>query len=81
MKFKVSRTNKNGVESIKCLFPEKKIKSFELVKSDDNAIENALHLDCCFQPIGKNQAIIYEGGFKNKNDIKYLNELFGSEYL
>jgi len=81
MKFKVSRTNKNGVESIKCLFPEKKIKSFELVKSDDNAIENALHLDCCFQPIGKNQAIIYEGGFKNKNDIKYLNELFGSENL
>ena len=44
MKFKVSRTNKNGVESIKCLFPEKKIKSFELVKSDDNAIENSLFI-------------------------------------
>ena len=81
IKYKVARTNKSGVERIKSLFPEKEVKSFELLKSDDNAKENALHLDCCFQPIGKNQAIIYEGGFKNKKDIKYLNQLFGSGNL
>ena len=79
MKFKVSRTNKNGVESIKCLFPEKKIKSFELVKSDDNAIENALHLDCCFQPIGKTSAIIHKEGFSNQNQLISLINDFGSE--
>ena len=72
---------KRQVERIKSLFPEKEVRSFELLKSDDNAKENALHLDCCFQPIGKNQAIIYEGGFKNKKDIKYLNQLFGSGNL
>ena len=31
---------------------------FELQKSDTNAYENALHLDCCFQPIGTNSAIL-----------------------
>jgi len=33
---------------------------------EENPDEHALHLDCIFQPIGKNEAIIYEGGFKQK---------------
>ena len=63
-KYKVSRTNIDAVNDIKNLFSEKQVIAFELKKSDLDPRENALHLDCCFQPIGKGIAIIYEGGFK-----------------
>ena len=54
-----ARTNVNAVEAIQELFPTKIVKSFELRKSNDNAKENALHLDCCFQPIGKDLSLIH----------------------
>ena len=80
-KYKVSRTNLYAVNNISDFFSSKKVIAFELNKSDINAKENALHLDCCFQPIGKNMAIIYEGGFKNSNDVVFLNNLFGKDNL
>jgi N-dimethylarginine dimethylaminohydrolase len=58
-----ARTNISAVKAIQDLFPHKTVKSFELRKSNDSAKENALHLDCCFQPIGKNKAIIHRMGF------------------
>ena len=61
--FQVARTNEIAIEEIKEKFSNKKIVAFELKKSDYQAKENALHLDCCFQPIGKKMAIIYEEGF------------------
>ncbi len=76
-KYIVSRTNEAGVEFLADLFPHRTVKSFELVKSDTDPRENALHLDCCFQPIGKDQAIIYRGGFKNPEDYHFLKEYFG----
>jgi len=81
VKYKVARTNEAAIEEIRSFFPDKEILSFELNKSDANAKENALHLDCCFQPIGKNMAIIYEGGFKKNKDVDYLNNYFGSDNL
>ena len=81
IKYKVARTNEAAIEEIRSLFPDKEVLSFELNKSDTNAKENALHLDCCFQPIGKNMAIIYEGGFKHNKDVDYLNNYFGSDNL
>ena len=80
-KYKVARTNEKAINQIKDLFPHKQVYSFELNKSDDNARENALHLDCCFQPIGNKKAIIYEGGFKNTEDILLLINKFGNENL
>ncbi|MDC3104996.1 arginine deiminase family protein [bacterium] len=80
-KYKVARTNEKAIKQIKELFPYKKVYSFELNKSDHNARENALHLDCCFQPIGNKKAIIYEGGFKNTEDILLLIKKFGNENL
>ena len=80
-KYKVARTNEKAINQIKDLFPHKKVYSFELNKSDHNARENALHLDCCFQPIGNKKAIIYEGGFKNTEDILLLINKFGNENL
>ena len=80
-KYKVSRTNIDAVNDIKNLFSEKQVIAFELKKSDLDPRENALHLDCCFQPIGKGIAIIYEGGFKNIADVDYLINMFGKDNL
>ncbi|MDZ4146948.1 MAG: amidinotransferase, partial [Flavobacteriaceae bacterium] len=41
-----ARTNMKGVQFIKDLFPQKKVKEFDLNKSKTNARDNALHLDC-----------------------------------
>ena len=74
-----ARTNISAVKAIQDLFPRKIVKSFELRKSNDSAKENALHLDCCFQPIGKNKAIIHKNGFLNEKDFNWLVEFFGKE--
>ena len=76
-----ARTNMEGVQFIKELFPHKKVKEFDLVKSKTEARDNALHLDCCFQPVGKNKAIIYKDGFRSEADYQYLVDIFGKENL
>ncbi len=76
-----ARTNAEGVQYIKDLFPEKKVKEFDLVKSKIEARDNALHLDCCFQPVGKNKGIIYKRGFREEADYLFLVHLFGYENL
>lgn len=76
-----ARTNMHGVEFIKEHFPNKIVKEFDLVKSNTEARDNALHLDCCFQPVGKDKAIIYKGGFRSEDDYKYLVDLFGEDNL
>ena len=76
-----ARTNMAGVEYIKNLFPNKIVKEFDLVKSKIEARDNALHLDCCFQPVGKNKGIIYKSGFREEADYMFLVNLFGKENL
>ena len=76
-----ARTNKEGVQFIKDLFPNKVVKEFDLVKSKIEARDNALHLDCCFQPVGRNKGIIYKSGFREEADYMYLVNLFGKENL
>ena len=74
-----ARTNKEAVQFLKDLFPQKTVKAFELRKSNTEAHENALHLDCCFQPVGKDMAILHKNGFLNKADYEWLIEFFGKE--
>lgn len=76
-----ARTNMDAVIAIQELFPNKTVKSFELRKSNTNPKENALHLDCCFNPIGKGKAIIHENGFLNKNEYNWLVDFFGKENI
>lgn len=76
-----ARTNKAGVDYIKKMFPHKVVKAFDLIKSTQEARDNALHLDCCFQPIGIDKGIIYKDGFLNIADYQYLRDLFGVENL
>ena len=76
-----ARTNIQGVQFIKDLFPNKIVKEFDLVKSKMEARDNALHLDCCFQPVGKDKGIIYKSGFREEADYLFLVNLFGKENL
>jgi N-dimethylarginine dimethylaminohydrolase len=76
-----ARTNMLGVQYIKDLFPNKIVKEFDLVKSRTEARDNALHLDCCFQPIGQGKGIIHKEGFRDVADYNYLTDLFGESNL
>lgn len=76
-----ARTNLEGVQYIKDLFPNKIVKEFDLVKSKIEARDNALHLDCCFQPVGEQKGIIYKRGFREEADYLFLVNLFGAENL
>ncbi|AUP80376.1 dimethylarginine dimethylaminohydrolase family protein [Flavivirga eckloniae] len=76
-----ARTNMDAVIAIQELFPNKIVKSFELRKSNTNAKENALHLDCCFQPIGKDKAILHKNGFLIEREYEWLVDYFGEENI
>ncbi len=75
--FITARTNLKAVEALQQIFPEKKIVSFSLKKSNTIAKDNALHLDCCFQPVGKDKAIIYKDGFLIEEEYQWLVDFFG----
>lgn len=74
-----ARTNMDAVIAIQELFPHKIVKSFELRKSNTDPKENALHLDCCFQPIGKDKAIIHKNGFLVESEYEWLVNFFGKD--
>ena len=76
-----ARTNVQAVEWLSGQFANKKVKAFELCKSNTDPYSNALHLDCCFQPVGDRYAIIHKEGFLHREDVDYLTSLFGAEQL
>ena len=75
----IARTNMEAVKAIEELFPHKTVKSFDLRKSNTNPRENALHLDCCFQPVGKGKAILHKNGFLVEEEYQWLLDFFGKE--
>lgn len=76
-----ARTNLDAVIAIQELFPDKIVKSFELRKSNDDPYNNALHLDCCFQPVGNNKAILHKNGFLIASEYEWLVDFFGPENI
>lgn len=80
-KYQVARTNRAGVDFMNDYLQNYEVFPFELNKSDTDPLENALHLDCCFQPIGTDKCIIYHGGFKNQSDVETIKEIFGEDKM
>ncbi|MEM8848383.1 MAG: arginine deiminase family protein, partial [Bacteroidota bacterium] len=76
-----ARTNKEAVEYLRGMFPHKTVKAFELRKSNTNAKDNALHLDCCFQPVGKDKAILHKNGFLVEEEYQWLVDFFGKDNI
>tara|TARA_B100000945_G_scaffold251005_1_gene207763 strand:+ start:1479 stop:2393 length:915 start_codon:yes stop_codon:yes gene_type:complete len=75
----IARTNMLAVEALQNQFPDKKVVSFNLRKSNTNPYENALHLDCCFQPVGEKYAILHKNGFLEEEEYQWLVDFFGAE--
>jgi N-dimethylarginine dimethylaminohydrolase len=76
-----ARTNQAAIDFLSDLFPHKIVKAFELKKSNTNPKENALHLDCCFQPVGKNMAILHKAGFLIETEYEWLRDFFGRDHV
>lgn len=74
-----ARTNAAAVDFLTEQFPNKTVVAFELRKSNTDAHDNALHLDCCFQPVGNGKAILHENGFLIKEQYDWLVNFFGKE--
>ena len=53
----------------------------KLKKSSINPENNALHLDCCFQPVGKKYAVICKDGFYNYSDYNIIVKEYGSDNI
>ena len=76
-----ARTNQAAIDFLTTLFPNKTVKAFELKKSNTDPKENALHLDCCFQPVGKNMAILHKAGFLIETEYEWLRDFFGRDHV
>ena len=80
-KYKVARTNTNGVSFLKTFFNKKEIIPIELKKSDFSVKDNCLHLDCCFQPLGLGHVVVCYDAFKNKDDISIIKSIFNQNII
>lgn len=80
-KLYTARTNKNAIDFFKKFFPKKRIKPFQLNKSNTNPKMNALHLDCCLQIVGQYNAIMCSELFTNKKDVVWLKSFFGEKNI
>jgi len=76
-----ARTNAAAVDFLQRLFPKKKVVPFDLKKSNTDPRENALHLDCVFQPVGHGKAIIHKEGFLDEKQYQFLVDMFGKDNM
>lgn len=76
---KTARTNEYAIEILKEYFPKKRIIDLELKKNDTVPYEGILHLDCTFNPVGRDKCIIYKDGFVDESDYRLIVDIFGEE--
>ncbi len=77
--FKTARTNEYAIEILKEYFPKKRIIDLELKKNDTVPYEGILHLDCTFNPVGKDKCIIYKDRCVDESDYRLILDIFGEE--
>lgn len=73
------RTNNAAVDFLKQIFPKRQIISFNLLCGTKDPYKDILHLDCAFQPVGKQWALFYEDGFVSSPQP--IKDIFGVENL
>ena len=79
--FKTARTNYKAIKFLKEKFTEKNIIPFDLIKSDLEPTKNALHLDCCLQPVGNGKLVACPEAFLKREQYKWLVDYFGEENI
>lgn len=50
-----------------------------MIKNDKEPYKGILHLDCTFNPVGKDKCIIYKNGFVDESDYNLILDIFGEE--
>ncbi|MDO5035567.1 MAG: amidinotransferase [Porphyromonas sp.] len=76
--YNMARTNKYAIGFLKEHFPNKDIVPLELIKHDTDPYQGVLHLDCAFQPVGEDKAILFPGAFRHTEDWEYIFDLYGA---
>ncbi len=76
-----ARTNKKAIKMMKDLIKKKEVFPIELIKSSITPSLNALHLDCCFQPVSKNKAVMCKEAFANKIELNFLISYYGEKNI
>ena len=79
--FKTARTNYKAIKFLKEKFTQKNIIPFDLIKSDLEPTKNALHLDCCLQPVGNGKLVACPEAFSKREQYKWLVDYFGEENI
>lgn len=77
--YKTARTNQYAIDILKEYFPQKRIIDLDLKKDDKAPYQGVLHLDCTFNPVGKDKCIIYKNGFVNEDDYRLIINIFGED--
>ena len=77
--YKTARTNEYAIEILKEKKKKKRIIDLDLKKNDKVPYQGVLHLDCTFNPIGKDKCIIYKDGFVDESDYQLIIDIFGEE--
>ena len=78
-KYTTARTNEAAITWLQQQFPDRKVRGFELNKSDKHPAKNTLHLDCCLAPLGMGHLIYHPQSFKNQSDLDELHALYPEE--
>ena len=76
-----ARTNKKAIKIIKDLIKKKEVIPIELIKSSVRPSENALHLDCCFQPVSTNKVVMCKEAFVNKIELNFITTYYGEKNI
>jgi len=76
-----ARTNKKAIKIIKELIKKKEVIPIELIKSSVTPSENALHLDCCFQPVSTDKAVMCKEAFVNKIELDFITSYYGEKNI
>ena len=80
-RFVTARTNAQALDWLADQFPDWNVRGFQLSKSDSDPRENALHLDCCFMPLGGGHAVVHVEGLKRPEDCDFLRTRFAGSLL
>ena len=76
-----ARTNKKAIKIIKDSIKKKEVIPIELIKSSVKPSENALHLDCCFQPVSTDKAVMCKEAFVNKIELDFITSYYGEKNI
>ncbi len=77
--YTTARTNEAALDWLQEQFPDRKVRGFELQKSDKDPSKNALHLDCCLAPLGLGHLMYHPSGFKNPDDVDWIRAMYPEE--